>query len=129
MPIDDPDKNVRYAAVAGTDDGYLAQARISWGDGPRGQGPTGTALRSGEVQVNQDFLTNPKAGLWREAAAKRGYRSSICLPLKDGDHTFAVFTLYAAEPHAFDEDEVELLKTLSGDLAYAALSARRRRAA
>lgn len=129
MPIDDPDKNVRYAAVAGTDDGYLAQARISWGEGPRGQGPTGTALRSGEVQVNQDFLTNPKAGPWREAAAKRGYRSSICLPLKDGDHTFAVFTLYAAEPHAFDDDEVELLKTLSGDLAYAALSARRRRAA
>ena len=128
-PIDDADKSVRIVAVAGVDDGYLAQARLSWGDGPRGQGPTGTALRSGEVQVNQDFLTNPKAAPWRDEAMKRGFRSSICLPLKHGDRTFAVFTLYAAEPEAFDEDEVTLLEALSSDLAFAALSARQRRAA
>jgi PAS domain S-box-containing protein len=129
MPVDDAEKSVRFVAVAGRDDGYLAQARISWGDGPRGLGPTGTALRSGEMQVNQDFLTNPAAAPWRDEAMKRGYRSSICLPLKDGDRTFAVFTLYAAEPEAFDDDEVALLKALCNDLAYAALSARRRRAA
>ncbi len=129
MPNNDAAKSVRVAAVAGVDDGYLAQARISWGDGPRGQGPTGTALRTGIVQVNQDFLDNPKAALWRDEAMKRGYRSSISLPLKDGETVFAVLTLYATEPDAFDDDEVALLTTLSADLAFAATSARQRRAA
>ena len=91
--------------------------------------PTGSALRTGVTQVNQDFLTNPRAALWRDEAMKRGYRSSISLPLKDGNVVFAVLTLYATEPEAFDEDEVALLTTLSGDLAFAALLARKRRAA
>ena len=129
MPNHDAAKSVRVVAVAGFDDGYLAQAQISWGDGPRGQGPTGTSLRTGIAQVNQDFLTNPKAAPWRDEAMKRGYRSSISLPLKDGEHAFAVFTLYATEHDAFDDDEVALLTALSADLAYAALAARRRRAA
>jgi len=129
LPVDDPDKTVRYAAVAGVDDGYLAQARISWGDVPRGHGPLGTALRTGEMQVNQDFISNPLAAPWRDEALKRGYRSSIAIPLKDGDRTFAALTLYASEPDAFDDDEVTLLSKLCADLAYAAVAASRRRAA
>ncbi|MCA0300812.1 MAG: PAS domain S-box protein [Proteobacteria bacterium] len=129
LPVDDPDKTVRYAAVAGVDDGYLAQAHISWGDVPRGHGPLGTALRTGEMQVNQDFISNPLAAPWRDEALKRGYRSSIAIPLKDGDRTFAALTLYASEPDAFDDDEVTLLSKLCADLAYAAVAASRRRAA
>ena len=129
VPLDDAGKNVRFVAVAGFDDGYLDQAHISWGDVPRGRGPLGTALRTGEIQVNQDFLSNPLAAPWRDEALKRGYRSSIALPLKDGDRVFAALTLYASERDAFDDDEVALLVQLSADLAFAALAAGRRRAA
>lgn len=129
MPNDDATRSVRFVAIAGVDNGYLERARITWADEPQGRGPTGTAIRSGEIQVNQDFTSNPQAAPWRDAALKNGFRSSISLPLRDGDRVFAVLTLYAAEPDAFDDDEVKLLVALSTDLAYAALASRNRRAA
>jgi PAS domain S-box-containing protein len=118
-PVEDAEKTVRIAAVAGDDNGYLAQARISWGVGPRGQGPTGTALRVGETQVNQDFAVNPRMALWRDAALSHGFHSSIALPLKVAGKVIAAFTIYAAEPDAFDSDEVALLEALADDIAFA----------
>ena len=41
---DDPDKSIRFVAIAGHDDGYLDHTRISWGEGPRSRGPTGSAI-------------------------------------------------------------------------------------
>ncbi len=127
VPVEDEDRTVRYPVIAGVDDGYLARANITWADTPRGRGPLGTALRTGIIQVNQDFVSNPLAAPWRDEALKRGYRSSIALPLKDGERTFAVLVMYATEHDAFDEDEVALLTALAEDLAYAVLAARRRR--
>ena len=120
LPVDDEERTVRIASVAGADEGYLAQAAISWGEEPHGQGPTGAALRTGTTQVNQDFATNPRMAPWRDEALRRGLHSSIGLPLQAGGKVFAAFTLYAAEPDAFDADEVALLEALAADIAFAA---------
>jgi len=63
---DDPDKSVRFVALVGHDDGYLDHTRISWGEGPRSRGPTGSAIRTGEVQVNQNFASNAAMAPWRD---------------------------------------------------------------
>ena len=118
-PNDDADRTVRYLAIAGADDGYLARAAITWGDGPRSHGPTGTALRTGVLQVNQDFANNPAVAPWRSEALKHGYRSSITLPLAAEGKVFAALTLYAEQPNAFDSDETTLLVALADDVAYA----------
>lgn len=118
-PNDDAGKTVRYLAISGFDEGYLAQAAISWGDGPRSRGPTGTALRTGVLQTNQNFADNPAVAAWRAAALKRGYQSSITLPLKTDGKVFAALTLYAEQPNAFDRDETALLVALSEDVSYA----------
>lgn len=123
----DAAQTVRPAAICGFDDGYLDQARISWGDNERGRGPTGTAIREGTVQVNHNFATNPKMEPWREAALKRDYQSSIVLPLKDEKTTFGALTLYATIPDAFDEDETRLLSQLANDLAFGVTALRTRR--
>lgn len=125
--VDDEGRTVRYPAIAGVDDGYLAQANITWGDGQRGRGPLGTAIRTGALQVNQDFVSNPLAAPWRDEALKRGYRSSIAVPLKDdAASTFAALVLYATEHDAFDEAEVSLLTALAEDLAFSVMALRRR---
>ncbi|GEM_PF-2389455 len=111
-------RSVRPVTQFGFNDDYLVQANITWGDTERGRGPTGTAIREGRVQVNQNFLTNPKMAPWRESAIKRGYQSSIALPLKNRKITFGALTIYATAPDAFDLEELNLLTELADDLAY-----------
>jgi len=114
----DEEKTVRFVAVSGTNDGYLEKAQITWGDGVGGSGPTGTAIRSGEVQVNQNFQTNERMAPWREAARERGFQASISLPLREPGRVFGTLTIYAAQPDAFSADEVNLLGAFADDISY-----------
>lgn len=122
----DEDRTVRPVASAGHDDGFLGSAKISWADAPHGQGTSGSAIRSGTVIAARDILTNPRFAPWQAEARKRGYASSLALPLKDGNGTFGVLNIYAGEPDAFDADEVKLLGELADDLAYGIVSLRAR---
>jgi HD-GYP domain-containing protein (c-di-GMP phosphodiesterase class II) len=114
----DEAKAVRVAAVAGHDEGYTQQAQISWADNERGRGPTGTAIRTGEPQINRNFATDPRMGPWRAEALKRGYASSAALPLKGATGVFGALTIYAVEPEAIGAGELDLFIELAGDLAY-----------
>ena len=114
----DEGKTVRVAAIAGFDEGYVDRAHISWADSPRGRGPTGTAIRTGKPQINRDFIADPRMGPWREEALKRGYASSIALPLRGAAGIFGALTIYAGEEDAFGGEEVEVFKELAADLGY-----------
>lgn len=119
------DKKVRPIAQAGFEQDYLAKANVTWADNDRGRGPTGTAIREGSTQINQNFLTNPQMTLWREAALQQGYQSSIALPLPLGAER-GVLTIYAPEPDAFTGEEVHLLEELATDLAFGIATLRTR---
>jgi two-component system sensor histidine kinase/response regulator len=115
----DEARTVRPVASFGVEEGYLATANISWADVERGRGPTGRAIRESRPVVARDVLTDPALAPWREAALSRGYASVIALPLLAADKgCFGALTLYAAEPDAFDQDEVALLDQLVNDLAF-----------
>lgn len=123
----DAAKTVRPIAWAGVEEGYLANANITWADTERGRGPTGTAIRCGESICIQDFTTDPQVDPWREAALQRGYRSSIALPLKDENaHTFGALNIYSTEPNVFTPDEMRLLGELADDLAFGITTLRTR---
>jgi len=114
----DAAKTVRPVAHAGFEDGYLAAAHITWADTEHGRGPTGIAVRSGEIAVLQDFATDASAVPWREEASNRGFRSSIVLPLKDRHETFGVMNIYSTERDAFTLEEIRLLGEMADDLAF-----------
>ena len=118
VPERDPAKTVRMVAHYGYEDEYLSTAQISWADTALGRGPTGTAIRTGTVQINRNFLTDPALAPWREAALKRGYRSSIALPLQSSAGILGALTIYAPEPSAFDDAAVKLLQELAADIAF-----------
>ncbi|KAB7738877.1 PAS domain S-box protein [Parvibaculum sedimenti] len=118
-PRNDPEKLLLPVASSGTDEDYLKSAKVTWSDTERGQGPTGTAFRTGTTQINQNFANNPRVALWRDAALQRGYGSSIALPLKVADgRVYGTLTIYANETDAFGADEVGLLEELANDLAF-----------
>jgi PAS domain S-box-containing protein len=112
-------KDVRVAAVAGFEDGYLNQLKISWDEScEAGRGPTGIALRTGEVVLCNDFQNDPRTVPWHRAAAERGYAAAVCLPLKNAGKNFGVLVLYNGQKNAFNQNELALMAELADDLAY-----------
>ncbi len=118
LPRQDAARTVHIASRFGYEAGYLETGDISWADTAAGHGPTGTAIREGCTQVNQDFRTNPRLVHWREAALARAYESNVALPLMLGKEVLGALTIYSSVPHAFGADEVALLENLARDLAH-----------
>jgi sigma-B regulation protein RsbU (phosphoserine phosphatase) len=105
-------------AQAGFEEGYLDTLNITWADTERGRGPTGTCIRTGTTQVVNNIATDPKMIPWRTEALKRGYASSIAIPLFVDPAVFGALSIYAEEPEEFGPEEVTLLTELANDLAF-----------
>ncbi len=125
---EDEAKTVRPVAHAGFEEGYLETLHITWADTERGRGPTGTAIRTGKASMCRNMLTDPNFAPWREQAIKRGYASSIVLPLIAEGKAFGAINIYSKHPDPFSDDEVKLLSELAGDLAYGITTLRLRAA-
>jgi PAS domain S-box-containing protein len=121
----DAKKSVLPLAQIGFEEGYLEKANISWSQNTlRGRGPTGQAIREREIKLGRYFSADPKLAPWRKEALKRGYASSIALPLEAQNNLFGALMIYSADPQAFDKKEVSLLKELADDLAFGISSLR-----
>lgn len=114
----DEGKTIKIVARAGDQADYLDQVEFTWADTPQGQGPTGTAIRTGAPQLCQSTLTDPSFAPWRTEAVKRGFLAIISLPLLHDGTVFGALTLYSGESNAFDPAEIALLGELAGDLAF-----------
>jgi PAS domain S-box-containing protein len=119
---------IRRIADAGFDDGYLGSIDVGWADAPAGQGPTGVAIRTCELCCADDIATDPRFRPWRDQALRRGYGSSLALPLKSDGMAFGALTLYADRSNAFDEQTRSHFTELANDLAYGVMAIRTRAA-
>ncbi len=113
----DAGQTVRPVANAGFEEGYLETLGITWADTEHGRGPTGTAIRTGQPAKCTNMLTDPHFAPWRDQALKRGYASSIALPLLAEGKAFGALTIYSRDPDPFSLDETKLLGELADDLA------------
>lgn len=81
--------------------GQVPQIRIDAG-APEGQGPTGRAWRSRQIELCDSYRQDPTLGPWRKVGLKLGLRSSASMPLVDDEgNPFAVLVLYSAWPGFF----------------------------
>jgi putative nucleotidyltransferase with HDIG domain len=111
-------KSVRPVAWMGKNDGFLETVEISWDDCDLGRGPTGKSIRTAQPVVNENTIENEDIVLWREELLKRGFKSSVALPLKHEEDVLGVLTIYASIPEAFDKSEIDRLMGLANDLTY-----------
>ena len=126
MAQDDPDTTVQPVAQFGGAGDILSRIRISWSGDAWGQGPTGTAVRAGTTQVDQQFPDNITVPRWRDWALQHGFRATIALPLRGESRVLGALTIFASENNAFDQAEIELLEDLAQNLAYGLKSLRTR---
>jgi len=105
---------------------YLESVTITVDTSDSGQGPGGTAYRSGEVQVIEDVRADPAFEPWREAALEHGFESVAVVPLTHGSTTHGILALYTDRSDGFGEREVAGFATL-GEVVGFALSATQHR--
>src|SRR5271154_782131 len=116
----------RRIAQAGFDDGYLDSIELASANAATAQGPAAVAIRTGEPYLTDDIATDPRFLRWRDEALRRGYGSSLSLPLKSDGIAFGALTLYADRPRAFDEQSRSHSADLATDLAYGVMATRTR---
>ena len=90
-------------------------ANVSWAEG---QGPVATAIRTGKPYVAQHLLTDPNFAPWREDALRHGVASLVVLPISLDERVIGALAIYAAEPNAFEQQELNLLAEAVQDLAF-----------
>jgi putative nucleotidyltransferase with HDIG domain len=129
IPRQDQQQSVEVFASAGSAVAYLEGIVVSWGPSPEGNGPSGRAIRSGQIQFNNNMLLSPQYLPWVERAKKYNLQSSFALPitLSTGE-IVAALMVYSEVPDAFGDAELKLLGQLSADLGYGVESLRTRAA-
>jgi len=115
---DEESKKVVPVAYSGFEEDYLRTLNITWDDTERGQGPTGTAIRTGKPSICENMLIDPKFKPWREEAIKRGYASSIVLPIFLNDQVIGALTIYSTETNPYSEEAIKLLQELADDISF-----------
>ncbi|MBI3042509.1 MAG: EAL domain-containing protein [Betaproteobacteria bacterium] len=113
--------DVTPVAYGGTETGeFVTSKTTARADLPLGQGIVGRAIRAKDLVFVNDLAADPDVGsAKRREAIRRGYRSVIALPLLVEGAAFGTLSLWAKEPDFFDEDELKLLRELSGDISFA----------
>ncbi|TMT85644.1 response regulator [Haloterrigena sp. H1] len=114
-------------AAAGVEDGYLDEIEVSVDEDKKsGQGPAGTAIRTGQVQVMNDVRTDQKFEPWRKQARARGYFSSAAVPIAYEDLVYGVLCIYSSSSRAFREPETAVLVRIGDVIAHAITAIERR---
>jgi len=117
--METPEKPVAVQCQAGWTDGYLDSIQLSWDENRiDGKGPAGRVIRGGKAVVCHDLSRDESFRTWSAAAAARGYKGGVWLPLKNDRRTFGVLSLYADEVRPIAEEELALLQGLANDLAF-----------
>ncbi len=115
---------VTIVASSGLDAGPNQMPYLTEIDGDRGKGPTGTAVRTGRPSLVSDVMNDPRYASWRDLAVRTGYRSSLSAPLVHSGNVLGALTVCAFEADAFNDEEINLMSQLAGDLAYGIVSLR-----
>ncbi|HEV2332509.1 MAG TPA: PAS domain S-box protein [Gammaproteobacteria bacterium] len=118
--IDPADRRLHLAARCGEAAGYADGVTMSIdASHPEGRGPTGTAARSGEPQVCNDYLESAATAPWHDCARRAGIEAMAAFPLREAGEVVGTLNLYAGEPGYFTDELLPTLRDMAGGLSHA----------
>ena len=85
---------------------------------PQGRGLTGSAFRTRQPCISNDFLADERTRPWHEGARRNGVRSSAVMPLLNGNRAEGVLIFNSLERGTFTPELVELLQRLAENVAF-----------
>ena len=116
--LHDDEKSIAVMAHHGIDREFLDWQRVTWGEGERGHGATGVAIRTGQPSVGRNIRKEAAFAPWRDEDLRRGFAAISAFPLRQGEEVLGNLTIAATEEDAFDEAEANLLGELADDLSF-----------
>lgn len=118
---DDINEKIVPYKYAGKETGYLDffKEHISIKNIPEGNGPSGRTIRDGKLYYCNDISTDPAMLIWRDEALKRGFKSSLTMPVRVDDYTIAQIAIYANKENFFTNEELELMTRINENINYA----------
>lgn len=111
-------KNVRLAAFAPPVYAPLAQLEATGDHFKFCSGSVARTLRTGQRQINSGLATHTTGEPLCEGCRGQGFGSRAAFPLNSGAGLLGSLVLAAAEPDAFDTEEITLLEKLADNTAY-----------
>ncbi len=97
----------------------MMQIHVRIDDDPAGQGPSGTAVRTGKPCVYNDVYHDPRTLPWRSLMQSLHARSVASFPLRVEDRIVGVLGVGARESDYFQEAELNLLSEVADDISFA----------
>jgi diguanylate cyclase (GGDEF)-like protein len=86
---------------------------------PQGRGLTGTAFRTRQPCISNDYLADERTRPWHDNARRRGVEASAALPLLNGGRAEGVLIFNSVERGIFTPELVGLLQRLAENVAFA----------
>ncbi len=111
-------RTVRPVVWAGFDESYVENLRIALDDPVTGKGPTAECLKTGKPLSVHDIRSDPRMAPWRDAALARGYLSTLNIPIIYEKQVIGTLVAYHSEANAVNNEELELMFEMGGNLAY-----------
>ncbi len=81
--------------------------------------PQDRAITSGAYYICNDTSKAPETLNWKPFAIKQGVNSYMVLPIKKAGIITGTFNLYASSKNFFDQQEINLLEEVAGDISFA----------
>lgn len=88
------------------------------------EGPSLDCFRDGAATLEHDLAATTRWPVFTAAAADAGFRSVYALPLRLRTEAVGALNLFAEEPHALDEDDLQLGQALADVATIGILHAR-----
>jgi diguanylate cyclase (GGDEF)-like protein len=107
-------------ASTGSNESGMRQSEFSIVEShPHGRGLSGTAFRTRQPCISNDFQADERTRPWHDRAIGDGVRSSAALPLLNGDQAGGVIIFNSPELGTFTPELVELLQRLAENVSFA----------
>lgn len=122
ISLKENDGSVRIRQFAGEGKNFLKGIKVRWDDTPEGRGPTGTAIRTGEIQFSR-LEADERFLPWRNRALEQGFKFGVAIPLVAHGVSLGALTIFT-RPGILDEAGVEALQGFADQVAISVRSAR-----
>ena len=119
LPRQDAARTVVIGASAGRAKAFVKDLEVSWGDVPLGRGPTGTAIRTGKLQICNKVEEDKNFTPWMERMHAFGLKCSLSVPIRlPNGSIVASMTVYSRHAQAFGQREGDLFAQLGDDIGF-----------